>query len=71
MIAAIISSGLLCGIWHVSSDTISHYDLLVRLNDAFYTQAVIERDEDFGAIAASSRTASTERPVSVGPAGTR
>jgi dTDP-4-dehydrorhamnose reductase len=47
MIAAIISSESLHGIWHVSSDGISKYDLLVRLNDAFNTQTVIERDQDF------------------------
>jgi len=47
MIAAIISSGSLHGIWHVSSEPIAKYDLLVRLNDAFNTHTVIERDEDF------------------------
>ena len=47
MIAAIISSGSLHGIWHVSSDPITKYDLLVRLNDAFNAHVVIERDEDF------------------------
>ena len=47
MIAAIISSGSLHGIWHVSSEPITKYDLLVRLNDAFNTHTVIDRDEDF------------------------
>jgi dTDP-4-dehydrorhamnose reductase len=47
MIAAIISSGSLHGIWHVSSGAISKYDLLVRLNDAFNTHIVIDRDEEF------------------------
>src|SRR2546430_996689 len=43
----IISSGSLHGIWHVSSEPITKFDLLVRLNDAFNTHTVIERDEDF------------------------
>lgn len=47
IIAAIISRGSLHGIWHVSSEPIAKYDLLVRLNDAFDTHTVIERDEDF------------------------
>lgn len=47
MIAAIISRGSLHGIWHVSSEPIAKYDLLVRLNDAFDTHTVIDRDEDF------------------------
>ena len=46
MIAAIISSGSPHGIWHVASEPITKYDLLVRLNDAFETHTVIERDKD-------------------------
>src|SRR5438132_12980620 len=46
MIAAIIPSGSPHGIWHVASEPITKYDLLVRLNDAFETHTVIERDKD-------------------------
>jgi len=44
MIAAIISRASLHGIWHVSSEHIAKYDLLVRLNDAFDTHTFIEKD---------------------------
>lgn len=47
IIAGIIEGGTLRGIWHVSSDAIAKYDLLLKLNEAFQNRATIDRDEQF------------------------
>jgi dTDP-4-dehydrorhamnose reductase len=47
IIAHIIERGALHGIWHVSSEPITKYDLLLALNQAFGTRTTIERDENF------------------------
>lgn len=56
------------GLWHVSSDPISKFDLLALVNDAYDLGVTIERDEDFHcnrhllSEAFRSRTGFTPRP---------
>jgi dTDP-4-dehydrorhamnose reductase len=47
IIAGIIEGGSLHGIWHISSEAITKYDLLVQLNQAFQNGATVDRDEQF------------------------
>lgn len=47
IIGRIVDGGSLHGLWHVSSQTISKYDLLCRLDRAFATHTTIDRDEHF------------------------
>jgi dTDP-4-dehydrorhamnose reductase len=45
VVADIIRAAPIRGIWHVSSDPVSKYDLLLKLNEAFATGTTIARDE--------------------------
>jgi dTDP-4-dehydrorhamnose reductase len=47
IIARIVDAGSLHGIWHVSSEAVTKYDLLVQLNEAFGAAVTIARDEEF------------------------
>src|SRR5207247_7749867 len=47
IISDIVTRTDLPGVWHVSVDPISKYDLLRLLNDAYDTRTTIDRDVDF------------------------